>query len=161
MCDSVVHREDFLLLSTCVFQMLVSNVALILFHMFLILSAPIAVAFFHCCIMPPKSKAVDAKAKAAQAARRDSKTRLLEKSNCIDEAEGTGLKTSAKKQKTELTIEQDTLKACKDNFKGYSDFQLRHILNKDNVSVYDQVFQRKTEKILDPKSHAGNKSMLI
>ena len=47
------------------------------------------------------------------------------------------------------------MKACKDNFKGYSDFQLRHILNKDNVSVYDQVFQRKTEKILDPKVACG------
>jgi hypothetical protein len=105
--------------------------------------------------MPPKSKAVDAKAKAAQAARRDSKKRILENSNCIDEAEGTCLKTSAKKQKTELTIEQDTLKACKDNFKGYSDFQLRHVLNKDNFSVYDQLFQRKTDKILDPKVACG------
>ena len=58
--------------------------------MFLILSAPIAVAFFHCGIMPPKSKAVDAKAEAAQVARRDSKKITLEVSNCIDEAEGTG-----------------------------------------------------------------------
>ena len=65
------------------------------------------------------------------------------------------LEDQCQQTKMELTIEQDTLKACKDNFKGYSDFQLRHVLNKENVSVYDQFFQRKTEHILDPNVACG------
>ena len=103
--------------------------------------------------MAPKKKAEKAKAQAAQEARRESKKRSAADS-CIDEAEERS-RPQEKKQRTELTIEQDTLKALKDNFKGFSDFQLRHVLNKDGLSVYDRLFQRKTDKILSPRICCG------
>ena len=100
--------------------------------------------------MAPKGKAKAAARAAKEAALAEPKKRSS-RGSCIDEVEDACRPTPAEKPRTENSIEAETLKALKDNFKGYTDFQLRHVLNSENFSIYDRVFQRKTEQMLDPK----------
>ena len=52
-------------------------------------------------------------------------------------------------------MENDTLKALRDNFKGFTDFQLRMVLDKDGKAIYDRVFDRKMAKMMDSKLPCG------
>lgn len=103
--------------------------------------------------MAPKA-AVKAKAKAKPKPETPKKRQREEDQNAIDRADD-GVSPAAKRQKQEDSVEADTSKAVTDNFKGFSDFQLRMVLDKDGKSIFDRVYERKLAKLIDNSLPCG------
>ena len=99
-------------------------------------------------------KKVAAKAKA-QPKLTTPKRQRDEEQNAIDQAAAEDGPAAAKKQKQADSVEADTLKALKDNFKGFTDFQLRMVLDTDGKGIYDRVYERKLAKVMDHKVACG------
>ena len=93
---------------------------------------------------------VKAKAQPQSEAR---KRQRYEEHNAIYQA-GDG-PAVAKKQKHEDILENGTLEALRDNFKGFTYFHLRMVFDKDGNAIYDRVFERQLAKMMDAKLLCG------
>ena len=114
-------------------------------------------SFRFSCSMQPKASAV-AKALAKAKAKADPGSGRGEKKprSAIDVADDD---KNPKKQRVEFdafaSLGTEVEKALKDNFKGFSDFQLRMVLDANGKSIEDRVRERKLAKLLDNKVTCG------
>ena len=105
--------------------------------------------------MPAKSAVAKALAKAKAKAAASAQPRGEKRPrSAIDEAEDVpARKKLAIDDKSSFDF--DVEKALTDNFKGFTDFQMRMVLDADGKSIEDGVRERKQATMLDPKVTCG------